>query len=169
MSFTLVDAQPPLLQLTNIIALAIPPRYQFLRVALSFPIIVFLVPQSLNRKWSGIWGTHYGLNCYVWTTVLQWVDWVVLQSPDREGWRQVDRRVEGGGEQRKNPSSLREEQGFWRRIWWGVKLATTTRYVGWSCEVKNLPVEREYGSYPRLYVSLLTSFLFLFIYIYIYI
>ena len=38
--------------------------------------------------------------------------------------------------------------GFRDRLWWAIRLACTTRYIGWSCEVKNVPVEVG-ESYPR--------------------
>jgi hypothetical protein len=40
-------------------------------------------------------------------------------------------------------------EGFGERLWWAVRLATTNRYVGWSCEAKNVPLEVG-PEYPRL-------------------
>lgn len=37
---------------------------------------------------------------------------------------------------------------FTSRLWWAVRLACTNRYTGWSCEVKNVPIEVD-DSYPR--------------------
>ena len=40
-------------------------------------------------------------------------------------------------------------EGFLERFWWALRLATTNRYVGWSCEAKNVPLEVGF-EYPRL-------------------
>ena len=39
-------------------------------------------------------------------------------------------------------------QGFRSRLWWAIRIACTYRYTGWSCEVKNVPIEVS-SSYPR--------------------
>jgi hypothetical protein len=38
--------------------------------------------------------------------------------------------------------------GFRSRLWWATRIACTNRYTGWSCEVKNVPIEVP-SSYPR--------------------
>jgi hypothetical protein len=40
-------------------------------------------------------------------------------------------------------------EAFWERLWWAIRLSTTNRYVGWSCEAKNVPLEVG-AEYPRL-------------------
>jgi hypothetical protein len=128
----IIALQLPLLHLTTITALAVPPSHNLLRLGLTLPFFTLLVSQSLYREWSGTWGHHYALECMVLTCVCMYFDWVVLGIPDREGWRRV-----GDGEKDV-------PRGFWKRYWWGVRLGMGSRYVGWSCEVKNVP--REGGS-----------------------
>jgi hypothetical protein len=146
MSFALpklfIDLQVPLLYATNIFALALGPSNRVLQLSLTLPIFTLLVTQSLYREWSGTWGIHYAVECMVLSVVWQYVDWILLQSPDKEAWRKINYQ-NGGGEKEKAP------QGFWQRVWWGVRLASGNRYVGWSQEVKNVP--REVGpEYSRV-------------------
>lgn len=44
--------------------------------------------------------------------------------------------------QRSAPSTFKS------RLWWAVRLSCTIRYTGWSCEVKNVPIEVD-DAYPR--------------------
>lgn len=107
------------------------------------------------------------MNCFVMTSVMVWVEWVVLGRPDKEGWRKV---VRGEDKGRGNSNGVAESNGaaksnghattssrtkdlavptgFLSRLWWATRLTTTNRYVGWSCEAKNVPVEVAPG-YPR--------------------
>lgn len=148
--------QIPLLLLTNILTLAIGPRHRVVQFAFSVPVLFVLVAQSLYREWTGGWGLHYGLNCFVMSMVMVWVDWVALNSPDREGWVKLQKRKASAKDEEKpktnghvqsnghaGVSSKKEEmqRGFWGRMWWATRLATTNRYTGWSCESKNVPVE----------------------------
>jgi hypothetical protein len=167
----LITLQIPLLYLTNIIALAIGPKHQFLRVSISLPILVLLVAQSLYRQWDAGWGNHYAINCLVWSIVFIYVDWILLCSPDNEGWRKIryqDPYEKSQAAVKKSDDFVAEkismaemntisiwvsddegEEGFWERMWWGLRLVTTNRYTGWSQQVKNVPKRVEVG-YPRL-------------------
>lgn len=161
------DLQIPLLYLTNIITLAVGPQRHTIRLLLSLPTVVLLVSQSLYRDWPGTWGNHYAVNCLVCSAVTVYVDWVLLSSPDKEGWRKIrygEGKEEGemNGKARGTTKSVANgtakkgennavPQHFWPRLWWGVRLATTNRYVGWSCQVKNVHMEVE-SDYPRLYI-----------------
>jgi hypothetical protein len=136
-----IDLQLPLLHLNTILALAIGPQNQVLRFGLTFPIFVLLVAQSLYREWSGTWGLYYGVECMMLTCVFVYIDWNILGSPDKENWTKIQY-------DRENDKSKGVPQGFWERAWWGVRLGTGSRYVGWSCEVKHVP--KEVGAeYPR--------------------
>jgi hypothetical protein len=136
-----ITLQLPLLHLTTITALAIGPSHQVLRLGLTLPLFVLLVSQSLYREWGGTWGHHYAIECMVMTCVWVYFDWNILGSPDREGWRKVHNDEDG---EKKKAGNGKVPEGFWARFWWGVRLGMGSRYVGWSCEVKNVP--REGGS-----------------------
>ncbi|CAJ2511971.1 Uu.00g075960.m01.CDS01 [Anthostomella pinea] len=158
-----IDLQIPLLYLNNIFALAIGPQHQGLRVAVSLPVHILLIAQSLYRQWRGPWGDHYALNCVVCSCTFIYVDWVLLKSPDKEAWRKIQyggsgSKAKGKGvggvkggvkEQGKGKNAASVPQTFWGRVWWGLRLSTTARYVGWSCEVKNVPKEVDAG-YSRI-------------------
>jgi hypothetical protein len=123
-----IQFQLPLLHLTTITALAIGPSHQLLRFGLTLPIFTLLVAQSYYREWTGTWGLHYATECMVWSCVWIYFDWNILGSPDVQKWHKVgDKNV--------------KKEGFWSRFWWGIRLGMGTRYVGWSCEVKNVPKE----------------------------
>ncbi|KAJ8106496.1 hypothetical protein OPT61_g9497 [Boeremia exigua] len=100
--------QVPLIMLTNITALAIGPRHRVLQFAFSVPVLIVLVAQSLYREWDGGWGLHYGLNCFVMSLVMDWVDWVLLNSPYREGWTKLEVRK---GAVKEEGGVVRKEQG----------------------------------------------------------
>lgn len=127
--------QIPLLYATDIFALALGPANRALQLGLTLPVFALLVIQSLYREWSGTWGIHYAIECMVLSVVWQYVDWVLLKSPDKEGWR----KIEYGKKEENKVEKVPEE--FWQRVWWGVRLATGNRYVGWSQEVKNVRKE----------------------------
>ncbi|KAH7075826.1 membrane bound O-acyl transferase family-domain-containing protein [Paraphoma chrysanthemicola] len=138
----LIHLQLPLIYANNIIALAIGPKHQVLRLGITLPILSLLASQSLYREWTGEWGMHYALECLMLACIWTYVDWNILNSPDKEQWRRV-RSQDGISKHDTVP------QGFWTRMWWGVRLATGNRYLGWTCQVKNVPVEVD-EEYPRL-------------------
>jgi hypothetical protein len=171
----IITLQVPLLYLNNILALAIGPKHQTLRLAISLPILILLVTQSLYRQWDAGWGNHYAINCLVWSVVFMYVDWILLSSPDKEGWRKIQYSVPQGA---SHPSArafddvvagkitadevverkmwYKDTAGgagetFWTRYWWGARLATTNRYTGWSQQVKNMPMSDISSNYPRLH------------------
>jgi hypothetical protein len=156
----IITLQIPLLYLNNIIILAIGPKRQTLRLAISLPILILLVTQSLYRQWDAGWGNHYAINCLVWSVVFMYVDWILLSSPDKERWRKIQYSAPQGAshssakalvagkiredEVVERKTSYKEMAGgagetFWTRCWWGCRLATTNRYTGWTQQVKNVP------------------------------
>ena len=171
--------QLPLLLLTNVLALTIGPRQRVLQLGFSIPAWVLLASQSLYRDYSGAWGIHYAINCGVMSLMATYLDTVLLMSPDKEGWVKLRSRVEtvkdnkdeakksgqdvgSDGFPRDDGSVVKSKNkevsgkskapiGFNDRLWWAIRLACTNRYTGWSCEVKNVPVEVD-DSYPRWYV-----------------
>lgn len=169
----LLPLQIPLILATNVLTLALNKHHRFLALALGFPALVLLVSQSLYREWEKGWGLHYGINCFIMTIAFAWVEWVALGVPDREGWGKVVRGEEmekkgrwereglgerigavkgkGDGAVTSNVSAVvkTSPEGFLERLWWAIRLATTNRYVGWSCEAKNVPLEVG-PEYPRL-------------------
>lgn len=170
--------QPALVIATNVFTLAIGPRHRVLQFAFSVPVLFILIAQSLYRDWDRGWGLHYGLNCFVATSLFAWVDWILLNSPYKERWMKLERRKDVGRmrDEKNHPAEgdtfpkhdgdvVRSKRGsaddsqpftlpgsFWKRLWWAMRLATTNRYVGWSCEVKNVPASVR-PTYPRWYVS----------------
>jgi hypothetical protein len=144
---SLIALQIPLLYLNNILGLAIGPTNQILRIGLTLPILIFLASQSLYREWSGEWGMHYALNCMVLTAIFTYVDWNLLSRPDTERWRKIQYK----GEKPMSEVPI----GFWERAWWAARLCTGNRYVGWTSQVKNVPVEVD-AEYPRWYVYILS-------------
>ena len=171
--------QLPLLLLTNVLALTIGPRQRVLQLGFSIPAWVLLASQSLYRDYSGAWGIHYAINCGVMSLMATYLDTVLLMSPDKEGWVKLRSRVEtvkDNKDEAKKSGQAVGSDGFPRddgsvvksknkevsgkskapigsndRLWWAIRLACTNRYTGWSCEVKNVPVEVD-DSYPRWYV-----------------
>ncbi|KAF1851785.1 uncharacterized protein K460DRAFT_41305 [Cucurbitaria berberidis CBS 394.84] len=151
--------QVPLIYLVNIVALAIGPRHQFLRVLISLPAVVLLLCQGLYREGDSPWAIQYGMNCAALSATLTYVDWTLLCSPDKEGWYKIQYNkpvVTGKEKENSKTNGLGKKSneavvpvGFRSRLWWGVRLATTNRYVGWSCQVKNVPVQVD-ADYPRL-------------------
>lgn len=164
----LIALQVPLLVLNNAVALAVGPRYQFVRVFISAPLLALLVVQSLYRECDGGWGQQYALNVMVCGMVFQYIDWILLQSPDKEGWHKIqygqeevgkktdkdelaNDKMNGKGAVRKRYENLSGGAGttFWSRLWWAIRLSLTNRYVGWSNQVKNINMEVP-PTYPRL-------------------
>jgi hypothetical protein len=163
-----MQLQAPLLVLNNVVALAIGPERQALRVSISLPLLVVLVAQSLYREWDVGWGYRYGYEIFVMTMIYQYFDWILVKSPDREGWYKI--QYGKGIEQEKDKDKMSNSQmngngagenrryqlvpggagtTFWSRLWWGMRLSITNRYVGWSHQVKNVNMEVP-SDYPRL-------------------
>jgi len=164
--------QPALILAANILTLAISPQHCILQFAFSVPVLYLLAAQSLYRDWDRGWGLHYGLNCFVMTSLVTWVDWILLNSPYKENWVKLEQRkgAETLGKEKvgltDSPTFLKDDRdvirsksssrknvpkqyvlaSFSERLWWAARLGTTNRYVGWSCEVKNVP-----GSVPPTY------------------
>lgn len=160
----IITLQIPLLYLINILALAAGPNHHVLRVSITLPLVILLITQSLYREWYAGWGNHYAINCTVWSVVFNYVDWVLLGNPDREGWYKIRYKNDGKSgdddkDEKKADVSMKtyeDEPGgagrtFPSRIWWALRLATTNRYTGWSNQVKNVYMEVP-ADYPRLYV-----------------
>jgi hypothetical protein len=141
--------QVPLLHLINIVALGIGPQNRVLQLSLTIPALMFVVSQSWYREWTGEWGLHYGMECMVIGMVWIYFDWIVLKSPDKEVWHKIRYAGKKKGEEHAK-EEVKVPEGFWKRAWWGARLATGVRYVGWNCQVKNVPVEVD-ADYPRWY------------------
>ncbi|KAF3033693.1 hypothetical protein E8E12_004177 [Didymella heteroderae] len=165
--------QPLLIIASNVLTLAIGPQRRVLQFAFSVPVLFLFAAQSLYRDWDRGWGLHYGLNCFVVTNLFVWFDWVVLNSPYREGWIKLDQRKssevprdestgssperaafpkDDGGVVQSKSAVQKQRHGvpetFWGRLCWAARLSTTNRYIGWSCEVKNAPSSVP-STYPR--------------------
>ena len=160
----IITLQIPLLYLVNVLTLAVGSRRQLLRVSISLSLIVLLVTQSLYREWHAGWGNHYAINCGVWSCVFTYVDWVLLGSPEKEGWYKIQYGKDGknGDENKHKDNDKVSKKGYedkpggagrtsLSRMWWALRLATTPRYTGWSNQVKNVYMEVP-ADYPRLYV-----------------
>lgn len=173
-----ITLQPAFIVATNILTFAIGPNHRVSQFAFSVPVLFLLAAQSLYRDWDRGWGLHYGLNCFIVTSLATWVDWVLLNNPYKERWVKLKQR-KGAGELKDDkldptddPTFPKDDGGvirsktdlqhdpenrgmppsFLERLWWAARLATTNRYVGWSCEVKNLPASVP-PSYSRWFVS----------------
>jgi hypothetical protein len=139
--------QIPLLYLTNIISLGFKPGFS--RILLTLPITLILISQSLFASNEIYYGDKYSFACLALSVSFVSVDWILLANPDKEHWRkrssrkEVSKEVEG--KEQKEDTSV--PQSFLKRVWWGIRLAPTTRYVGWSQEVKNVPVESDQGKW----------------------
>lgn len=166
--------QPALILAANVFTLAIGPNHRVLQFAFSIPVLSILAAQSLYRDWDRGWGLHYGLNCFVVTSLVTWIDWILLNSPYKERWVKLEQhkgaaRVKDGGvAPAESPAFPEDDSGvvrsknsmgnpvekryvpasFLQRFWWSGRLATTNRYVGWSSEVKNVPASVP-STYPR--------------------
>ncbi|EMD64284.1 hypothetical protein COCSADRAFT_89894 [Bipolaris sorokiniana ND90Pr] len=160
--------QFPILFLNNAVALALGPERQFLRVSISLPILVVFVAQSLYREWDVGWGYKYGMETFGMCLVYFYIGWILLKSPDKEGWYKI--QYGKGNEQEKDkdkmtngkmngngvPAKKRYQHvpggagtTFWSRLWWATRLSFTNRYVGWSQQVKGVVMEVP-SDYPRL-------------------
>lgn len=174
----LLALQFPILYLNNMAALAVGPEHQVARVAISFPILLLFMAQSWYRQWDIQWGHRYAMECLSFAMMFDWIDRVLLSNPDREGWYKIhygkgaalqkekdetaNGKMNGNGKAvapRKRYEIIPGGAGttFWSRMWWGARLSVTNRYVGWSCQVKNINMEVP-SDYPRLYVSLASAF-----------
>ncbi|KAL6162273.1 hypothetical protein ACJQWK_11215 [Exserohilum turcicum] len=151
-------------------ALAVGPEHQVARVAISFPILLLFMAQSWYRQWDIQWGHRYAMECLSFAMMFDWIDRVLLSNPDREGWYKIhygkgaalqkekdetaNGKMNGNGKAvapRKRYEIIPGGAGttFWSRMWWGARLSVTNRYVGWSCQVKNINMEVP-SDYPRL-------------------
>ncbi|KAJ4410433.1 hypothetical protein N0V91_001919 [Didymella pomorum] len=87
-----ITLQPALILTTNVLTLAIGPQHRVLQFAFSVPALFILAAQSLYRDWDRGWGLHYGLNCFVMTSLVTWVDWILLNNPYKEQWVKLEQR-----------------------------------------------------------------------------
>ncbi|ORY07911.1 membrane bound O-acyl transferase family-domain-containing protein [Clohesyomyces aquaticus] len=138
------QCQIPLLYLTNIIGLGMKPGP--FRVAVTLPILIFLVTQSFYRIEEMYYGDEYSMNCLSLCVVLMYLDWIILASPDKERWYKIRYGKKEGDSQREKDNIVPDH--FFSRFWWGFRLATTNRYTGWSQQVKNVRMEVS-ADYPK--------------------
>ncbi|EUC48501.1 hypothetical protein COCMIDRAFT_23675 [Bipolaris oryzae ATCC 44560] len=173
--------QFPILVLNNIVALALGPERQFLRVAISLPILVVIAAQSLYRKWDVGWGYKYGAETFTMCLTYTYIGWILLSIPDKEGWYKIQYGKGNEQEKDKNKMTNGKMNGndvpankryqyvpggagttFWSRLWWATRISCTNRYVGWSQQVKGVVMEVP-PDYPRLRFIVeksITGFLF---------
>ncbi|KAH8730509.1 membrane bound O-acyl transferase family-domain-containing protein [Phaeosphaeriaceae sp. PMI808] len=158
---SLIDLQLPLLFANNIIALAIGPRNHVIRIGVTLPILIVLAIQSCYKQKGDMeWGNRYGLECLVLHQLFVYIDWNVLCNPDKEKWHKIQYSApEPNSNSNTEKNTVPHE--FLARTWWGIRLATGARYVGWSNQVKNVPVECD-ADYSRL-KSLRALFFYLFV------
>lgn len=135
--------QVPLLYLNNIIALGFKPGP--IRILSTLPTALLLALQGLYQKEHIYYGDQYSMNCLTLSLVFVYLDWIVLASPDKERWHKIQYNKRVGTSQDKNDAV---PLSFFSRVWFGLRLASTNRYTGWSQQVKNTPIEFPIG-YPR--------------------
>ncbi|KAH7116819.1 membrane bound O-acyl transferase family-domain-containing protein [Dendryphion nanum] len=152
--------QLPLLYCTNILALSFKPS--FLRTAISLPIYILLVLQSLYQKDHVYYGIQYPMAALSLSLTFHYIDWILLANPDKERWHRIPVSNNKRSNERKviensigitkirpkNENIATVPTNFSTRLWWAFRLSMTNRYVGWSNQVKNVPVEFE-ADYPR--------------------
>ena len=135
--------QIPLLYLNNIFALGFQPGY--FRIILTLPTALLLLVQPLYEKNPDYYGKRYPMNCLAMYVMFAYLDWIILASPDKQRWTKFPYRKQANA---TNETTLEIPHTFLGRLWWGIRLASTNRYTGWSQEVKNTPVEVS-ADYPR--------------------
>lgn len=161
--------QIPLLALTVTFAIALGPQRQFLRVLLTLPVLILLIWQSVYRT-EGPWGTLFSMNITICCYPFAYIDRVLLSNPDKEKWRAIpdnrsktEKHVTWKGKANGAPAAAKKEKvdgpvkkeveftvpsSFLERLRWAWPLTLKTRLVGWSSQVKNVPMEVGEG-YPR--------------------
>ncbi|KAF2712566.1 hypothetical protein K504DRAFT_426988 [Pleomassaria siparia CBS 279.74] len=133
--------QLPLVLSTVIVAQGLKPG--ILRIFFTLPLLIILASQALYRKESADYGVDYPLQVGVCMAIFIYFDQILLANPDKEKWHKIQY-----GKQ-KEVESVKGESGkdgaipqtFFGRVWWAIRFTTTTRYVGWSQQVKNVPIE----------------------------
>ncbi|KAF2872957.1 membrane bound O-acyl transferase family-domain-containing protein [Massariosphaeria phaeospora] len=145
--------QVPLIVLNNILALGLKPGIT--RIVLTLPTLVILVLQSYYKREPGYFNDEYPTNCMIMALAFMYVNWILLATPDRKRWHKIrygkDGKQDGSISDRSNDSKVQYDdvpQSFWERVWWGARLATSNRYVGWSQQAKNVRMEVS-SDYPR--------------------
>jgi len=153
----IITLQVPLLYLLNILTLATGPNHRLIRISITLPLLLLLAAQSLYREWGDAgWGYNFAINCGVCTRVFTYFDWILLGSPDKDGWYKLQYGKEVNDKKNDDVKRMdyRDRPGgagrsFWSRAWWALRLSTSNRYTGWSNQVKNVCMEVP-DDYPRL-------------------
>ncbi|KAF2787150.1 hypothetical protein K505DRAFT_329868 [Melanomma pulvis-pyrius CBS 109.77] len=137
--------QLPLLALNLIFATGFKPG--FLRILLTFPTLILLFTQSIYRKEFMYYGVAYPMNVAACCFLFSYLDQILLASPDKERWHKI--QYDGKGKVDDNNGKIDAVPStFLGRIWWGIRISTTTRFTGWSQQVKNVQMEVP-ANYPR--------------------
>ena len=143
--FIFQQLQAPLMFTTLIFAQGFKPG--IFRISLTLPIMILLWVQSLYRQEFKYYGEEYPMNVMACAVMFCYLDQIILANPDKEKWHKIQygkKKQEG----EKNVKTDIVPQTYWERVWWAIKIATTTRYVGWSQQVKNVAMEVQ-SDYPR--------------------
>jgi hypothetical protein len=137
--------QAPLMFTTLILTQGFKPG--IFRIFLTLPIMVLFWAQSLYRKDFMYYGVEYPMNVLACVAMFCYLDQIILANPDKERWHKIQY---GTGEEKgeKNGNAGAIPSTYWTRVWWATRIATTTRYVGWSQQVKNVVMEVP-SDYPR--------------------
>ena len=126
----------PLLHLTLVITLSLPPKLR----ALAAPAIV-LPALALPSHTTGKIIIDYWASSAVVCWLLAALDFIVLSNADRDFWRVEGRGGEGGKKRLKGAA------WSWERLMWSADIWVSSRGAGWSWEVKNVPPKPPLG-YP---------------------
>lgn len=87
------------------------------------------------------------MNVMACAVMFCYLDQIILANPDKENWHKVQYGKESDKSE-KNDGKVDVPHTYWARVWWAIKIATSTRYVGWSQQVKNVAMEVS-SDYPR--------------------
>jgi len=137
--------QWPLMFFVHFVAMGFRPG--FFRIFLTLPPLLLLWYQSLYRKEFMYYGDQYPINVGVTMALFNYLDQVILANPDREGWHRISASVKKKDDG-KDGGENKIPQTYLKRVWWCMRYFTTTRFVGWSQQVKNVPIELP-ADYPR--------------------
>lgn len=93
------------------------------------------------------YGDAYPMNVAACCFLFSYLDQILLASPDKERWHKI--QYDGKGKVDDDNGKIDAvPKTFLGRIWWGIRISTTTRYTGWSQQVKNVQMEVP-ADYPR--------------------
>ncbi|EKG10411.1 Cytochrome P450 [Macrophomina phaseolina MS6] len=131
----------PSFLLPGFCALLIPPKFYYARALLSGSALAYLLLQAPRYTASDAAVDFIG-GVYMGAVALKWLDFVVLHRTESEYHR--------SNPSASNPDINTGQFDSWiSRLSYSFSLWTTTRGVGWSWQVKNIP-RGVLAGYPRL-------------------